>query len=32
MIDRERMDFILQHIVLDENRQIAGVLIGRAWL
>lgn len=25
MIDRERMEFILQHIVLDENRQIAAV-------
>lgn len=25
MIDRERMDFVLQHLVLDENRQIVGV-------
>src|SRR5690606_944810 len=27
MIDRERMDFVLQHIVLDENRQIVGVAV-----
>lgn len=25
IIDRERMDFVLQHIVLDENRQITAV-------